>query len=427
MIFNRKIEVIFSSEEKKILDGQSKICNWLYNKLLEISIKDYDENNNERNLFYGRNLRDLVPTLKIKCPFLITVHSSPLKNTALRLKETYNRFFHGISGFPHYRSWKDSWFSLFYDEPNKGFKIIKGNNLKISLGINESKKRLSVTGHLKEKLSLRKDDEIRNFRLCKQQGERYFAIFCINRKDTEIKETVNWLSIDPNHKNLFMAVDNRGTSYEFSNLSQIKYWDETIDFLKSKRDQYLRKSKKVATENGTEYFLPSKRWERLNRTLNKAYNCRREQIKTASYSIANWAAKNYDYIAFGDYVPSIETALENNMHRSMLNEGIIGKIRTIMEWVMERSGKRFSVVDEKNTTSACCICGHKEKKDPSIRKFTCPRCHSTLNRDINSGINMAKKDNILSGSDYAGWNLEKPTYTAKWNLADGKIHLQAVQ
>jgi Transposase and inactivated derivatives len=115
------------------------------------------------------------------------------------------------------------------------------------------------------------------------------------------------------------------------------------------------------------------------------------------------------------------------MHRSMLNQDVIGSLRNILKWVMTRSGKTFSLVDEKDTTSTCCICGNKEKKDPSIREFTCILCNHSLNRDINSGINIAKKDKILSGSDYVGWELSKPTYTAKWSLTDGKVHLQAVQ
>lgn len=427
MKFNRKVEITFSKEDERILDGQSRICNWMYNRLLETTIKDYTENNNENKLLEGRNLRDLVPKFKLEHPFLKSVHSSPLKNTALRLKDAYIRFFDRGKGFPHYKAWKDKWFSLFYDEPNKGFKLLKDNRLILSLGVDDLNHRLKVEGKLKEKLSLRKEDKIRNFRLCKQQGGKFYAVFCIDRPDIKAKEVKKWISIDPNHKNLFMAVDNNGVSYEFIKLSQIKYWDEVIDLIKSKRDLCLKKCKKVTTETGTTFYLPSRRWERLNKALNNAYNIRREQIKSACYSIANWTTKNYDYVAFGDYTPTVNTATEDNMHRSMLNQDIIGSLRTIVKWVMLRSGKTFSLVDEKDTTSTCCICGNKEKKDPSVREFTCIKCSHSFNRDINSGINIAKKDKILSGSDYVGWDLSKPTYTAKWNITNGKVHLQAVQ
>jgi len=48
-------------------------------------------------------------------------------------------------------------------------------------------------------------------------------------------------------------------------------------------------------------------------------------------------------------------------------------------------------------------------------------------RCLNSGVNIAKRDNLLSGSDYVGWILSKPTYTAKWNLTNGKVLLQVAQ
>ena len=120
MIYNRAINIIFTKKDQYILDGQSKICNWLYNQLLDLCIKDYKENNNSNKYLSGRNLRDQVPKFKTNKPFLETVHSSPLKNAAIRLKDSYKRFFSKDSKYPNFRPWKKKWFSLLYDEPNKG-------------------------------------------------------------------------------------------------------------------------------------------------------------------------------------------------------------------------------------------------------------------------------------------------------------------
>ncbi len=43
-----------------ILDGQSKICNWLYNHLLEMV-----KNDKLSGLLEGRNLRNEIPKLKL--------------------------------------------------------------------------------------------------------------------------------------------------------------------------------------------------------------------------------------------------------------------------------------------------------------------------------------------------------------------------
>jgi len=76
MIFNRKVEVEFSDEDTRRLDGQSKICNWLYNQLLEMCISDYENNDGKKNLLSSRNLRDLIPSLKKEYPFLKAVYLS---------------------------------------------------------------------------------------------------------------------------------------------------------------------------------------------------------------------------------------------------------------------------------------------------------------------------------------------------------------
>jgi putative transposase len=57
------MEIILSKEDEAVLDGQSKICNWLYNHLLEMVKEDY-KNGNKNEYLKGRNLRDQVPKLK---------------------------------------------------------------------------------------------------------------------------------------------------------------------------------------------------------------------------------------------------------------------------------------------------------------------------------------------------------------------------
>ena len=415
MIYTKLINITFSDADQRSLDGQSRICNWLYNQLLDMCKKDYETGDKNKYLS-GRNLRNQIPALKKINEFLKTVHSSPLKNVALRLKDSYVKFFRGEAKPPHFRSWKKHWFSLFFDEPNKGFKI-EDKSIKISLGKNEKNKQLRVTGELKETLKLKEGEALSTFRLCKKQ-KRFYGVFTIEKADVVIPEGIHgtWVAIDPNHKNFFETVDNTGTVVEYKNLKLIKYWDEVIDSLKSKRDVCKRKAIKKTSKGGKSYYVPSKRWIRLDKALTRAYECRREQIKQACYSIAHDLCKKYEKIVMGNYVPSIETAKYDNMHRSMLNQTVIGTLRKTLKWVCTKSARQFEVINEKNTTSDCCMCGYREYKDPSIREFDCKGCGTHLYRDANSAVNIAlKAELILSGSDYLGWDLSRPLYTVYWD------------
>jgi len=113
-----------------VLDGQSRIANWLYNRLLEEAnalrrrFLETRDPHVARVLYTERGLRDRIPALKLEFPFLRTVHSSVLKNAALRLSGAIREYQKSHRGeragevrWPRFRSWKRKWFSLLYDEP----------------------------------------------------------------------------------------------------------------------------------------------------------------------------------------------------------------------------------------------------------------------------------------------------------------------
>lgn len=448
-IYNKKIEVLFEKHDEYILDGQSKICNWLYNQLLDACIKDYRYNGNKLKLLNGRNLRNYGTALKSEYLFLNTVFSSVLKEPSSRLKKAYEKMWKEGAGYPKFRSWKKKWFSLVFDEPNKGWELKDdGASVSISLGDipdlpkEKGKRNPSVLGRLKEKVELKENEIFKTFSLVKQQG-KFYAIFTIEKcsvEEFEFKELMSkyrkdcnaakkqgsempekpvfieeevivskdckWIALDPNHKNFFVGVDCQGESIEFEKIAMTKYWDKTIDKLKSKRDVCQKKYKTKKTVNGRRYTVHSPRWNRINHALSIAYSKRREQIKAALFSIAHELYKKYDLVIIGDYAPTNGTAPFKNMKRSMLNQEHIGSFRRILSWVAEKEQKYYIMANEYNTTKECCFCGHKEKKSPDIREFTCKKCNITILRDINSAINIAKK---------VGFELNLERYKEKLN------------
>jgi len=54
------------------------------------------------------------------------------------------------------------------------------------------------------------------------------------------------------------------------------------------------------------------------------------------------------------------------------------------------------------TTQECCVCGHKQKLGLSYRIYRCSSCRNTINRDLNSAINILKKGLSLSPNQAVG-------------------------
>jgi len=159
-----KIPLVLTEQQAAILDGQSRIANWLYNQLLAIAndlrnqYRETQDNEVGKRLYTKRGLRDLIPALKEQHPFLKTVYSSPLKNVALHLSQAIRAYQDGKHGrrakavnWPRFRSWKRCWFSLQYDEPWKGYHVV-GRTLTLSLGQDAASKQLTLTLTLAEAL-----------------------------------------------------------------------------------------------------------------------------------------------------------------------------------------------------------------------------------------------------------------------------------
>jgi putative transposase len=404
-----KIQLEAPKEAFRSLDGQSKICNWLYNRLLEKGNalrKEFIQTKNSelaKILYTARGLRNLLPSLKKEHPFLKSVHSSPLKNTALRLSQAIQARQQSKKGkrrgkeigWPRFRSWQASWFSLLFDEPSKGFKVL-GDTLQLSLGMGDGRKRQSLSFTLKE-AHLLKDQQIRHLRIVKQAGI-YYAVFTVQVLLVEKKPIKRVIALDPNHKNMAYGVDTEGHAIEIAAPYWLKTYDKRIDELKSKRDRCNKRANKVIITDqqgkptGKEIRLPSKRWQKYHRTLEKALRKRQEQTKTFVYTLAHRLCQKYDCIGIGDYTPD-GNGITTPMRRAMNNRSLIGRFKDTLKWVALKSGKTFIEYDEKNTTRTCYCCEYVNAKSlcPSIRTWECPDCRINHIRDENAALNGLKQ------------------------------------
>lgn len=413
-----KLQLTAQEEIFRSLDGQSRICNWLYNHLLEKANAFRQEfiqtGNTElvKTLYTERGLRDLLPSLKKELPFLKSVHSSPLKNSALRLSQAIQARQQSKKGkrrgkeigWPRFRSWQTSWFSLLFDEPNKGFKVL-GDTLQLSLGMGDEHKRHSLSLTLKE-AHLLKDQQIRQLRIVKQAGI-YYAVFTVRVLLVETKPIKRVIALDPNHKNMAYGTDTEGHAIEIAAPHWLKPYDKRIDELKSKRDRCNKRAKKVVIADqqgkptGKEIHLPSKRWKKYQCTLEKALRKRQEQTKTFVYTLAHRLCQQYDCIGIGDYTPD-GNGITVRMRRAMNNRSLIGRFKEALKWVALKSGKTYFEYDEKGTTRTCHCCEHVHAEGlcPSIRIWECPGCRINHIRDENAaqnGLKQVLRDLIKKG------------------------------
>lgn len=419
-----KLSLEPDQEATSTVDGQSRICNWLYNLLLERSVelrKDFVTTQNPdsaKSLYTKRGLRNLVPALKEEYPFLKVVHSSPLKNVALRISssiQAHQKSKKGkrkgkITGWPKFRSWKVGWFSLHYDEPGKGYKIENGQ-LVLSLGLGLDGKRRSVRIPINDSYLL-EDKEIRSLMVVKEYG-KFYAVFTVWKQLPERKAVSRVMALDPNHKNLCYGVDRERQAVEIASPSFLKAYDIRLDELKRKRDRCCKKARQVnvlddnKNPTGKTYWEPSRRWRKYQGTLARALKKRRDQTKTFLFTAAHSLYKRYDCIGIGNYTPH-GNGITTKMRRAMNNRSLIGRFKETLSWVALKSGKTFLIYDEEGTTRTCHCCHYRIEGglSPSIREWECPMCRAIHVRDENAAINGLER--VLRGLLTKGETLFSP-------------------
>lgn len=432
---NLKMRLEVDKHTAAVLDGQSRIANWLYNHLLEEAnelrrrYRETQDPEVAKVLYSKYGLRNRIPALKQKYPFLRTVYSSVLKNTALQLTRAIQDYQKGRRGerakpvsWPKFRSWKRKWFSLLYEEPWTGYRL-DGRTLVLSLGkvLDEqtgAQKNARVSVRLKEPLPDWFDPEkVRQLRIVKE-GRWFYAVFTVVRRVPSQREVRRVIAIDPNHKNLGCGVGTDGVATEIRNPWFLKILDRRIDEVKALRDRCKRKSVRVTREDGAEVWLPSRRWRKLNARLEDLLRVRREQTKVYLYTVANRLYREYDAVFVGDYTPS-GGGITRKMRRAMNNQSLIGRFKETLAWVATRSGKVYGEWNENGSTRTCHACRYEvpDGIPPKVREWTCPECGRRHVRDENASINGLKqvlKDLEVPGSGHLGGEIAVRTRRAWW-------------
>ena len=403
MYINQKIEIILSENQVNLISNQSRLAIKTYNLLLEKSIYMVSDVSSPRFIRVSK-LMTILSQITLEKKYLNSLHLSTRKNIIMMVKRELEKKIKKPNYCIKFKTQKSSFFHLYFensDIPNPiGKRLIK-----LPLGttiINGKVKNIEMTLRLSQKVNLRKDGQILNYKIMRKYN-RFYLIICIKHNTIDkIDKTGRRIAIDFNHKNFFVAIDNVGNAYEFRNLYQIKYFDRLVDDLKSKRSKSAKKSK-------------------FNKALMRIYNKRNTQTETILFSIANFLVKNYDIIAIGDYTVSSKGIKYREMRRKMLNQSIIGKFTKKLMYVSEKYDKRVLVTNEAFTTQTCHRCGTRRKITPEIRTYTCYNCNLKMHRDINSAVNIGKKANILSYSDYSNQGFPKMLYYVDYSICKQRL------
>ena len=354
---------IYPNNEQEILINKTFGCvRLVYNKMLKFKQDLYNQtlmsfSKTECNNWINR-------VLKEEYPFLREVDKFALTNAIYNLDSAYKHFFKEHIGYPKYKSKKDNHNAYMTNYTNKNITVDYDNNLI----------KLPKLGYVKGKIHRRLIGKIKNATVSRKPSGAYFVSItyeCDNNKI--LPATDKCVGIDLGIRDLVIKSD--GIKYE--NPHTLRHYQNR---LKKYQRQLSRKIKE------------SNNYKKLKKKIAICYekitNVRKDNLHKISSKLIN-----------ENQVIVTETFRVNNMIKnhnlaSSIIDASFGELVRQLEYKSIWYGRTLIKVDTFYPSSQLChICGHKngDVKNLNVRTWTCPNCHISHDRDINSAINILEE------------------------------------
>jgi len=361
-----KYRIYPNQKQRELLEKHFSSVRFAYNWGLEKKIKAYQRNKKRISCF---DLIKELTKLKKKKDFqwLNEVNSQSLQMALKNLDVAFTSFFRKHNRFPRFKSKKknmDSFQIPQHLKLNNKLTIPKISNIKI-------------------KLSKKIEGKIKTTTLSKTPTNKYFISILVEQdkqlsKKPKITEKAT-IGIDLGIKTFATISDGR-------KIDNPKFFDKSWERLKK---QQRLSSRKIKGSNNR-----AKQRLKVALLFEKIKNQRSDFLHKISHRLTH--ERQVKSIAIEDL--DVSGLLKNHYLARAISDASWKEFKRQLEYKCDWYGRNLMVIGRFEASSKTCSCGYiNQELKLSDRKWTCPECKSTHDRDLLASQNIKRFALIGSG------------------------------